>query len=112
MPGRFLAQIVDQEDPYPLRYWRKAGIHVRAGTGPVDIVVPAAWRDRVAITFGEGDNAPGWVSTLRIAKCKPYGRKWLPYAGGFTFSEPACVPLIVRTGGRSQTLRFGIGRRC
>jgi hypothetical protein len=110
MPRPFLAN-VSKED-YPLRYWAKAGIFVRPGSRPVDLIVPVAWRNRLAIGWGEGDDSGGVASSLRITGCAAYGRKWLPYAGGFHLSAPACVPLIVRTGGRSQTMHFGVGRRC
>jgi hypothetical protein len=110
MPAAFLGQAANEN--YPLRYWAKAGIFVRPGSRPVDLIVPVAWRNRLAIEWGEGGDSGGVASTLRITGCKAYGRKWLPYAGGFHLSAPACVPLIVRSGGRSKTLHFGIGRRC
>lgn len=110
MPARFLSQVFAEK--YPLAYFGKAGVTIRAGSGPIDIVVPSAWRRRVAIEWGEGDNSVGVASSLRFTPCKPYDRKWLPYAGGIHVSAPACVPLIVRAGGRSRTLHFGIGRRC
>jgi hypothetical protein len=106
VPARFLRQVANED--YPLRHWAKAGIHVRPGSRPVDLIVPVAWRNRLAIGWGDG----GVASSLRITGCAAYGRKWLPYAGGFHLSTPACVPLIVRAEGRSRTMLFGIGRRC
>jgi hypothetical protein len=110
MPASFVGQLTKEN--YPLRYWIKAGIFVRPGSRPVDLIVPVAWRNRLAIGWGEGDESGGVASTLRVMGCLAYGRKWLPYTGGFHLSAPACVPLIVRTAGRSQTMHFGLGRRC
>jgi hypothetical protein len=106
VPARYLARVADED--YPLRHWVKAGILVRPGSRPVDLIVPVAWRSRLAIGWGDG----GVASSVRIAGCPAYGRRWLGYAGGFHLAAPACVPLIVRTGGRSRTISFGIGRRC
>jgi hypothetical protein len=106
VPERYLAQVADED--YPLRHWVKAGILVRPGSRPVELIVPVAWRNRLAIGWGDG----GVASSLRIAGCPAYGRRWLGYAGGFHLAARACVPLIVRTGGRSRTISFGIGRRC
>jgi hypothetical protein len=107
VPGRYLPGLFEQE--WPLRYWRKAGILVRPGKTPVDIIVPPAWRSRLVIQWGE---PAGPASSLRITGCPGREVPWLPYGGGFNVAAPSCVPLIVRSGGRSQTLRFGIGRRC
>jgi hypothetical protein len=59
------------------------------------------------------------VSSLRIASC-PLVRegagprpRWNAYAGGFYLrTRSVCVPLVVRVGGRSRTVRFGVGRPC
>jgi hypothetical protein len=110
MPARFLGQVAKED--YPLRYWAKAGILIRPGSRPVDLIVPVAWRNRLAIEWGAGGDSGGVASSLRITGCAAYGRKWLGYPGSFHVSAPGCVPLIVRTGGRSQTLHFGVGRRC
>jgi hypothetical protein len=110
MPPRFLPQVV--REPRPLRYWRKAGIYVRPGKSAVDISVPVAWRKRAAIEWGQGDSASGPASALHVTACPTFGRAWLPYGGGFHIAGPACVPLTIASGGRRQTLHFGVGRRC
>ena len=43
---------------------------------------------------------------------RPEGGKWLAYAGGYWIDHPACVPIIVRTGGKQQTVHIGIGTPC
>jgi hypothetical protein len=103
-------------DGGPRRYWTKMGLLIRLGRGPVDVVVPSAWRARVLITWGYPNlHSPSW--SLRILRCAmpkygtPYS-DWLAYAGGVYFSEPACVPLTLRAGGRSKTIRLSLGRSC
>jgi hypothetical protein len=103
--------------PWP--YFRKAGLVVRADRGPVVVSVAKAWRTRVAISWG---GAGG--SVLRIAHCstkyelRDTDANGAPkmgnaYAGGFRLrSRSACVPLIFRVGKQSETVRFGLGRRC
>jgi hypothetical protein len=95
----------------PWRYWRKAPLVVNSLAGPVIVSVPARWRRRVAITWG---NRPGYLHTIRIAACPSelVPDSWHAYAGGFFLRAPACVPLVFRTGGHSATVRFGIGRPC
>jgi hypothetical protein len=94
--------------PWP--YFRQVGIVVRAGTSPVTISVPEGWRHRVAISWG---NTPA-VSSLQIATCGASGPKpWNAYAGGFYLRSRAdCVPLRFQVGGRSTSVRIGVGRAC
>jgi hypothetical protein len=91
-------------------YFRRVGLVVRGGTSPVTITVPEGWRERVAISWGN----TAAVSSLRIASCGAAVLKpWNAYAGGFHLSSRAdCVPLDIRVGGRSTTVRFGVGRAC
>jgi len=91
-------------------YFRPAGLVVRGGTSPVTITVPEGWRDRVAISWG---NTPA-VSSLQIASCDgSVSKPWNAYAGGFHLRSRAdCVPLDIRVGGRSTTVRLGVGRAC
>lgn len=110
VPPAYLPQVVaTPTEPWP--YWRKAGLAIRAGAEPIDVIVPMAWRDRVGIHWG--NRAPA-VSWLRLARCPRAGvDHWNAYAGGFFLRSPtACVPLTFRAGGRSATVRFGLGRRC
>src|SRR5205823_9526069 len=51
-------------------YWMKAGLVARGGKGIVGVSVPRAWRNRVAITWGNGDaTGVGVVPSLRGAPC-------------------------------------------
>ncbi len=109
VPPAYLEQVVPTPgQPWP--YWRKAGLVIRGGAGPVNVSVPKAWRNRVAINWGYRYHDDGF-SALRIAPC-PSG-PWNAYSGGFYLrSRSACVPLIFRVGQRSTTVHFGVGRKC
>jgi hypothetical protein len=110
VPPAYLQQVVATHER-PWAYWRKAGLSVWS-TVAVTVSVPQAWRNRVAITWG---NNTGNVNSLRIAACAEYfpAKGWDAYAGGFSLrSRSACVPVIFRVGRRSATVRFGIGRMC
>ena len=91
-------------------YFRRVGLLVRGDASPVTVTVPEGWRDRVAISWG---NTPA-VSSLRIASCGVSALKpWNAYAGGFYLRSSAdCVPLDFRVGGRTTSVRFGVGRAC
>jgi hypothetical protein len=92
------------------RYWTKAGLSVRGGSPPVRVTIPKPWRSRASVGWGDGSG-----SSLRIASCPAYEpeKPWNGYAGGFYLrARSACVPLIFRVGQRTETVRFGIGRRC
>lgn len=96
----------DREWPY----FRNGGLAVRAGTSSVVVEVPEGWRDRVALSWG--GSRPS--SSIRFATCGAVpGGAWNAYAGGFHLRSPRdCVPLHLRIGGRSTTIRVGIGRAC
>src|SRR4029078_12049527 len=46
--------------------WSRSGMLVRAGVGPVTVSVPAPWRDRLAIVWG---NAGGPYTTVVFPRC-------------------------------------------
>jgi hypothetical protein len=95
----------------PLPYFAKDGIVVRAGRTPVDLIVPTAWRSRLAL--GWGHRGPQQASHVRVPGCRPTRyAKWFAFAGGYYVRKPACVPLIVRVGAKSQRIRIRIGRNC
>ena len=78
----------------------------------ITISVPHAWRTGAAISWG----GSGAVSVVRFEGCSiPPNlspKRWNGYVGYFYVREPTCVPLHVRVGRRSTTVRFGIGRTC
>jgi len=109
VPPAYISQVVHLRDgAWP--YWRKAGLVVRAGRGPITVSVPPAWRKRAAITWGGNT---GIASSLRIARCGSDPIHGNAYPGGFYLrSRSACLPLVFRAGSHSTTVRFGLGRRC
>ena len=108
VPPAYLPQVVATPgQSWP--FWRKDGLVIRAGSPAVVVSVPNGWRKRAAITWGNS----GPVSVLRLASCPPPLGAWNAYVGGFLLrASSACVPLIIRVGQRSTTVRFGLGRRC
>jgi hypothetical protein len=108
VPPAYLQQLIPTKQS-PWRYWRKAGLVVRAGRA-VTITVPPGWRTHAAIVWG---NNGGPFESLRIAACACSPHSGNAYAGGFYLrSRSACLPLTFTVDGRSTTVRFGIGRRC
>jgi hypothetical protein len=47
-----------------------------------------------------------------VGNCASAGGGWLAYAGGFWIDHPACVPIIVRAGGKQQQVDIGVGTAC
>jgi hypothetical protein len=108
-PPAYLPQVVRSADPH-WPFWEKSGMVVRAGPRPIDVSVPANWRDRAAITWGNGRPA---VSAIRFTPCSTPSGVWNAYAGGFLLStRGACVPLVFQVGPKRQVVRFGIRVRC
>jgi hypothetical protein len=111
VPGsRHLAHRATTTPDRHWRYYRNAGIAIRAGTSAVRVTVPEGWRDRVAISWGDSPAA----SSLRFAPCgRSSAGAWNSYSGGFYLrTRGDCVPLIVTVGGMSTTVRIGVGRAC
>jgi hypothetical protein len=106
-PPAHLEQAAPTTADQPWSYFSKYGIAIRADSPAVLITVPAAWRHRAAI--GWGNNIDG-VSSLRLLSCPRQLGPWNAYAGGFYLrSASGCVPLVVNVGRRTATLGFVIG---
>ncbi len=111
-PERFPSRPRYSPHGRPFPYWAKNGIEVRYANVTVELVVPVAWRTRFAIGWGSPARA---ASSVRIPPCTGVGYPtdgWRAYAGGYWVRKPACVPLIVRIGGATTTIRLGIGVDC
>ena len=110
VPGVFIPQTV-RVDEGRWRYWSKAGLVVRSGSETVMVSVPAAWRGRAGITWGNGGN--GVMDSLRIAGCGTDPDIANAYAGGF-FLGPGrhAFRSASASAAGSETVRFGVGRRC
>jgi PQQ-like domain len=108
-PPAHIPQVVRSDDPH-WPYWEKAGMVLRAGPRPIDVSVPANWRGRAAITWGNG-RPP--VSAIRFTPCPSPPGVWNAYAGGFLMkTRGACVPLVFQVGRERRVVRFGVGVRC
>lgn len=111
VPGRDeLAAVAERTRDRSWPYYRSAGLAIQARSVSVSLEVPEGWRDRVAISWGGSPVS----SSVRFAACPAAGgRPWNSYSGGFHLRfRGDCVPLHVRVGGRSTTVRLGIGRAC
>ena len=93
----------------PLRLFAKTGLVIRPGT-TFELIVPARFTNRLSIGWG----SPGTPShRVVVSNCASMGGGgWLAYAGGYWIDHPACVPIIVRAGGRQQQVHIGVGTAC
>jgi hypothetical protein len=96
----------------PLRYSSRWLLFVRPGRTGVTIGVPPAWRTRAAVSWG----GSGVVPAVRFEGCLTppnlSSGRWNGYVGRFHVRELGCVPLRIQAGGRSTTVRFGVGQAC
>jgi hypothetical protein len=91
-----------------LRLFAKTGLVIRPGT-TFELIVPARFADRLRIGWG----SPGTPShRVVVSNCPNPGGGWLAYAGGYWIDHPACVPIIVRAGGKQQEVHIGVGAPC
>lgn len=93
----------------PQRLFAKTGLVIRPGT-TFELIVPAPVASRLSIGWG----APGTPSRrVVVSHCaSPGGGGWLAYPGGYWVDRPACVPIIVRAGGKQQQVHIGLGTAC
>ena len=110
-PGRHVPQSSPAGAP-PWTHFSKWGMVIRSGPGAdVSVSVPRAWRDRLAISWGNAGHAV--YHTLRFRRCGADAGVGTAYAGGFFLRrEGGCVPLRFRVGTRTRLVWFGIVRRC
>lgn len=108
-PPAYISQVIRHPgEQWP--YGEKAGLGVRAGSGPITITVPTAWRSRVAIAWG---NITTDAGSVQIAACPPSANVWDIYAGGFSLRHRSeCFPLTFSVDQKTSTVWFGLGRRC
>jgi hypothetical protein len=93
----------------PLRLFAKTGLFFRPGT-TFELIVPARFAGRLRIGWGN-PGTPG--QTVEVSNCaNPGGGGWLAIAGGYWIDHPACVPIIVRAGGKQQQVHVGVGKAC
>jgi hypothetical protein len=89
--------------------WRfaKQGLLVRSDAA-VDLTVAPAAAGRAWIGWGSPAEP---ASRVHVPACGgPY--TWIVFVGGFWITQPTCVPVVVRAGGRSATIRFAVDTYC
>jgi len=102
-----------ESDP-TARLFAKAGLYVASGRHFL-LAVPDEWLGRLTMAWGN----PGTRTTNVGMPSGMPGREadgsqgpWLVFPGGFWVDQPACVPLIVRSGDTEQTVHIGVGAAC
>jgi len=98
-------------DPDPaVRLFAKTGLVIKAGT-KFEMVVPDEAKDMVSIGWG---GTPSTRSRRVTVSCsaRASSSAWQVYVGGYWVPRPACVPLIVRAGGKEQRVLIGLGTPC
>ena len=92
------------------RLFAKWGLLVRTGQ-TVQVSVGDGWASRARVGWGSGVEP---AASVRITAC-PQGsapQPWTAFAGGTWLDKAACVPLVIRAGGRSVRLRMPVGVSC
>jgi hypothetical protein len=89
-----------------LRLFAKTGLFFRPGA-TFELIVPAGFTSRLSI----GWSTPSHRVVVRNCANSGGGR-WLALVGGYWIDHPACVPIIVRAGGKQQQVHIGIGKAC
>jgi hypothetical protein len=92
----------------PLRLFAKTGLVIRPGT-TFELIVPARFTSQLSMGWGM-PGTPG--HRVLVDNCANAGGGWLAYAGGYWIDHPACVPVIVRAGGKQQQVHVGVGTAC
>jgi hypothetical protein len=92
------------------RLFAKAGLDVASGAS-FELSVPDEWVGR--LTIGWGGPATR-TSNFYVSGCNATApqERWLVFPGGFWVGEPACAPLLVRSGAQEQVVQIGIGTAC
>jgi hypothetical protein len=108
--SRVLQTAASGESDPAARLFAKWGLVVRTGQ-TVEIGVAAGWADKARVGWGN----PGRpAASVRVTAC-PLGSPpaaWTAFAGGTWVAAPACVPLVIRAGGRTEQTRLPIGVPC
>ncbi|MGA7206144.1 MAG: hypothetical protein WBX27_16100 [Specibacter sp.] len=94
----------------------KVGLVLKAGVA-FSLSVPPEMAGKMKI--GWSNSGYTLADTLTVAGCafpqaasQQAGSAWLVYPGGFWLKEPACVPLVVTSGGSSTTIHIPVGTPC
>jgi hypothetical protein len=91
-----------------VRLFAKNGLLVRTGVKSELIVAP---RSPGKVTFMWGNNGVRPTTRHLVMSC-PGDGGWIVFPGGYYLAKPACVDLIVRTGGIDHRISVGVGTAC
>jgi hypothetical protein len=90
----------------------KWGLVVTAGP-TVQLDVPPSMRSVYALYFNSSaTSVAAGEADVYVTPCPKTQNPWTVWAGGYLVNHPACVPLIVHVGTRSERVSLALGRRC
>ena len=92
------------------RLFAKSGLLIRADA-KFSLLVPR--RERLWIGWANGPAQPHRAVVVRGCARPSHTRSgWLTYPGGFWVQAVGCFSLIVKSSGREQRMRLGLGAPC
>jgi hypothetical protein len=111
VPGDSVLQAGPSGEQGPaVKLFAKWGLLVHTGA-TVGVAVGSGWASKARIGWGN----PGVpAASVRIKACAAGSepKPWTAFVGGTWVAEPACVPLVFESGGRTEQVRLPIGRPC
>ena len=108
--SRALQTARTHEVPPEPRLFAKTGLLIRADSRFSLLV---SHRERLWIGWANGPAQPHKAVVVRgCARPSKTGSDWLAYPGGFWVQAVGCYSLIVRSSGREQRVRLGLGAPC
>jgi hypothetical protein len=108
VPDDRILQAAPSGEPDPaVKLFAKWGLLVRTG-------------ETAEVSVASGAARVGWGSpavpaaSVRITACRKGSQPpaWTAFAGGTWVAEPACVPLVITAGGRTEQTRIPVGVAC
>ncbi len=98
-------------EPAPaLRLFAKTGLLIKTGV-TFELKAPSQGGNRVGIGWGGAPSSPS--RRVLVTKCADVGGTgWLAYPGGYWLDQVACIPLIIRSGTKEQSVALGLGAPC
>ena len=108
--SRALQTARTRDAPPQPRLFAKTGLLIRADS-KFSLLVPP--RERLWIGWANGPAQPHRAVVVRGCARPSHTRSgWLAYPGGFWVQAVGCYSLIVKSSGREQRMRLGLGAPC
>ncbi len=108
--SRALGTARTHDVPPEPRLFAKTGLLIRADSR-FSLLVPR--RERLWIGWANGPAQPHKAVVVRgCARPSEARSDWLAYPGGFWVQAVGCYSLIVKSSGREQRMRLGLGAPC